>query len=81
MTLLDEYNWNNEKVRHILIDVVKYHLLPHVTRKNHAHKMWASLIRLFQDDNEKLKMVLRKKLRDIKMTKTKDVSSYLTCIT
>ena len=43
--------------------------------------MWESLTKLYQSPNENWKMVLREKLRNIKMTKTEKVSSYLTRIT
>ena len=57
--LLDEYNRKNVKARHILLDSVKYHLMPHVIGKKHAYEKWNTLIKLFQDDNQNRKMVLR----------------------
>ena len=60
---------------------MKDHIVPHVNGKKNSYEMWAALIKLFQDDNKKLKMVSRQKLRDTKMTKTDNVSSYLTRIT
>ena len=44
---LVEYNKKNVKEKHHLIDVVKDHLIPHVTGKNNAYEMWVSLINLF----------------------------------
>lgn len=43
--------------------------------------MWDSLVTLHQSSNENRKMVLRKKVRNTKMTKTDMVTSYLTKIT
>ena len=78
---MDEYNWKNVKARSTCLEAVKGHLVPHVTEKKHAYDMWAALIKLFQGENQNRKMVLRQKLRDTKMTKSKNVASYLTDIT
>jgi hypothetical protein len=43
--------------------------------------MWESLTKLYQSSNENRKMVLREKLKGIKMTKTENVTTYLTKIT
>lgn len=42
--------------------------------------MWEALTKLYQNDNENQKMVLREKLSDTKMSKNEIVSSYLTKI-
>ena len=78
--LLEEYQRKNMKEKCILLDVVKGHIMPHVTRKNNAFDMWEALIKFFQSHNQNLKMVLRAKLRGTKMTKTGNVTSYLTHI-
>lgn len=40
------------KVRLIILDGVKYPLIPHVSMKNNAHEMWMTLHNLFQNKNE-----------------------------
>ena len=42
--------------------------------------MWDALTSLYESSNENRKTLLRHKLRDTKMTKTKNASSYLTWI-
>ena len=42
--------------------------------------MWEALTKLYQNDNENQKMVLREKLSDTKMSKNEIFSSYLTKI-
>lgn len=42
--------------------------------------MWEALTKIYQNDNENQKMVLREKLSDTKMSKNEIVSSYLTKI-
>ena len=64
----------------IILDGVKDHLIPHLTGKNTAWHMWEALKTLFQNKNENRKMVLREKLREIRMTNSKKVTSYLTRI-
>ena len=65
---------------HIILDVVKDHVIPHLSGKDHAFKMWDALTSLYESSNENQKMVLRQKLREVKMTKTENASSYLTQI-
>lgn len=80
-TLLVEYNKKNVKAKRINIDAIKDHLIPHITGKKYAFDMWEALTKLYQSSNENMKMVLRVKLRNTKMTKTDTISSYLTKIT
>ena len=68
------------KVKHILLDAVKDYMIPHVIGKNNAFDMWAAPVKLYQSNNQNQKMVLREKLRDTKMTKTDNVTSYITRI-
>ena len=75
------YNKNNVKAKRIILDVVKDHIIPHVTGKKNAYDMRESLTKLYQSKNEKRKMVLREKLHNIKMSRFDIVTSDLTKIT
>jgi hypothetical protein len=77
-TLLAAYTKKSIKAKRIILDVIKDHLIPHVTGKANAYEMWESLTKLYQSTNENQKMILRKKLKSIKMTKAKNVVTYLT---
>jgi hypothetical protein len=68
------------KAKRIILDGVKDHLIPHLSRKNSTRDMWEALKSLFQSKNENHKMVLREKLRDTKMTGSDTVTTYLTRI-
>ena len=68
------------KAMRIILDAVKYHVIPHISAKDHAHEMWSALTGLFQSSNENRKMVLREKLKNIKMVKGEVCMSYLTRI-
>jgi hypothetical protein len=72
------HNQRDVKSRHIILDGVKDHLIPHLSGKKTARDMWEALKSLFQRKNENHKMVLREKLRDTKMTGSDTVTSYLT---
>jgi len=80
-TQLVAYNKKNGKAKRLILDAFKDHLIPHILGKKNAYEMWASLTKLYQSSNENQKMVLREKLRNVNMTKTKKVSSYITKIT
>ena len=79
---LDEYNKNNVKEKHIILNVVKDHIMPHVkdhimphvTSKNNSFDMWEALMKLYQSNNHNRKMVLGEKLIN-KITKTNNVIS------
>jgi hypothetical protein len=68
------------KAKRIILDGVKDHLIPHLSRKTTSRDMWEALKSLFQSKNENCKMVLREKLRDTKMTGSDMVMTYLTRI-
>lgn len=75
-----ECNLKDVKARGIILDAVKDHIIPHISGKHTAHQMWSALMNLYQSNNENRKMVLRKKLRNIRMNKSESVASYFTRI-
>jgi hypothetical protein len=80
-TLMAAYTKKNIKAKRIILDAIKDHVIPHVTGKSNAYKMWESLTKLYQSSNENRKMVSREKLKSIKMTKTESDATYLTKLT
>jgi hypothetical protein len=80
-TLLTAYTKKSIKDKRIIVDAIKYHLIPHLMGKENAYEMWESLNKLYQSTNENRKMVLREKLKSIKMTKAENVVTYLTILT
>ena len=77
---LSAFNKEDIKARRIILDVVKDHVIPHISSKTRAYQMWDALTSLFQSSNENRKMVLREKLKSIKMAKAEGVIFYLTRI-
>jgi len=80
-TTLAAFNKKNIKEKRIMLDAVKYHVIPHIYAKKRAHEMWTTLTNLYQGSNENRKMVLREKLKSIKMTKSETMTCYLSRIT
>lgn len=60
----------NVKAKRIILDVVKDHVIPHVSGKENSFQMWESLRKLYQISNLNRKMVLQKNLRSTNMTKS-----------
>jgi hypothetical protein len=80
--LLDAYfRKDNIKVKRTICDVVRDHIIPHLTGKDHAFEMWASLCKLYQSPNQNWKMVLQEKLKSIQMLDFETVISYLSRFT
>ena len=65
------------KVRGIILDGMKDHLIPHLSGKKTARDLWEAMNILFQSDNENHKIVLREKLKNTKMTRLDMLTSYL----
>jgi len=71
------HNQKDLEAKCIILDGVKDHLVPHLSRKTIDRDMWEALNGLFQIKNKILKMVLREKLKDTKMTRLDMVTSYM----
>jgi hypothetical protein len=76
--LLDAYfRKKNTKEKLIVCDVVRDHIIPHLTAKDCPFEMWASLCKLYQSPNQNQKMVLQEELGSIQMLNTELVTYYL----
>jgi hypothetical protein len=72
-----EFMRRNNKAKRIICDVVRDHIIPHLTGKTCAYDMWASISNLYERSNENQKMVLHDRLRGIHMLKDESVTSFL----
>jgi hypothetical protein len=54
------------KARRIILDVVKDHLIPHLSKKKLAREMFLGMKNLFQSSNTNKKMVRKKDLSKVK---------------
>ena len=78
---LTTHNKKYVKVRRIILDGVKDHIIPHLYGKKKMKDMWEALVKLYQSDNQRRKMLLRENLRSTKMAKGELVVTYLTKFT
>jgi hypothetical protein len=69
------------KEKSLILDGIKDHVVPRVSRKTTAKYMWKALSDLYQNKNENRVMALCKQLRGTNMAKVEGVISYLTRIT
>ena len=70
----------DSKAMLIIMDGVKDHIVPHLSGKKTALKMWKDLESLYQSKNENQKMVLQERMCNTKMAKG-GVVPYLTMLT
>jgi hypothetical protein len=76
--LLDaDFRKKNTKAKRTICNVVRDHIIPHLTGKDYAFEIWASMCKLYQSPNQNRKMVLQDKLRSIQMLDFETVTSYL----
>ena len=77
---LAAFNKKDIKARRIILDAVKDHVIPYISSKDCAYKLWDALTSLYQSSNENRKMTLKEKLKSVRMAKVEGVTSYLTRI-
>ena len=68
------------KARRILVDSVKDHLVPQISKMTTARKMFKTL-KKFEHSSINVTLTLRNKLSNMKMTKSKNIASYFMRIT
>ena len=78
----DKPRWrkNDAKARRILVDSVRDHLVPQISEKTTAMKMFKTLKKLFEHNNINVTLTLNK-LLNMKMTKSENIASYFMRIT
>jgi hypothetical protein len=61
---------NEMKAKLMIMDVVKDHLIPHISEKKTAKEMFDALDGLYQTENKGRKMALQNKLNSIEMIRS-----------
>jgi hypothetical protein len=74
---LDAWKKKVAKVRRILLEGVRDHIVSNLHGKATPYAMWKALMDLFQNNNDHRKLVLKDKLRKIKMEKGDSIPKYL----
>ena len=74
----EKHKKNVVKAKRIIIDSIKYHLIPHVSSLTTPKKMFDALSRLYEGNNINQKMTLRTQLKSVKMQSSETIQSYFT---
>ena len=77
-TQLVAYKEDDVKVRRIILDGVKGHIVTHILELDTTKKMWDVILNLYQNAISNKKMILKEKLKNTQMNQGEDVTSYLT---
>jgi hypothetical protein len=75
---LDAWKKKVAKVRRILLEGVRDHIVSNFHGKATPYEMWKALTNLFQNNNDHRKLALKDKLRKIKMDKGDSIPKHLT---
>jgi hypothetical protein len=75
---LDAWKKKVAKVRKILLEGVRDHIISSIHGKTTPYAMWKVLTDLFQNNSDHRKLVLKDKLKKIKMEKGDTIPKYLT---
>ena len=70
------WKWNDVKVRKILMDSMKNHLISHLAKLETAKEMFDSLKKLFKHDSASGLIALRTQLHTIMRNMSKSIASY-----
>jgi hypothetical protein len=68
---------NEKKAKRIVLDLVKDHLIPHISELQIARQMYEALNRLYESKDISQNLTLRNQLHNIKMDNSEYVTSYL----
>jgi hypothetical protein len=80
-TQLDKHNKKATKVKRIILDSVKDHLVPHIVEKKYIKDMYEALITLYHSVNIFRKMLMKNKLTSMHLSDIDTMASYLLKIT
>jgi hypothetical protein len=65
------------KSKRVLLDSVKDHMIPHISKKKTAKHMYTALVSLYQSRNTSQRLTLSHQLRSVEMSSSDTVASYL----
>jgi hypothetical protein len=74
---MEKFKDNDINTMSIIVNSLKYHLIPYISHLDSSKKMYDSLTNLFSIRNIGQVMSLKNELRDTKMTKDDTIASYV----
>ena len=74
----DKPRWRKDdaKARRILVDSIGDHLVPQISKKTTARRMFKTLKKIFEYSSINVTLTLRNQLSNMKMTKSENIASY-----
>jgi hypothetical protein len=76
VTVMEKFKDNGINSMSIIVDYIKYHLIPYISHLDSSKKMYDSLINLFSIRNIGHVMSLKNELHDMKMNDDDNITSY-----
>jgi hypothetical protein len=77
----EKYKKDMVRAKRIIVDSIKYHLIPQVFYKNTPNYMFDALTRMYEGKNINQKMNLRTQLKNTKMQKGESIQDYFSRVT
>jgi hypothetical protein len=77
IAIMEKFKDGDINAMSIIVDSIKYHLIPYISHIDSSKKMYDSLTNLFSVRNIGQVMILKNELRDMKMNDYDDITSYL----
>jgi hypothetical protein len=72
----EKYKKDMIKAKRIIVDFIKYHLMPQVSSKNTPKDMFDALTKMYEGRNINQKMNLRTQLKNTRMQKGETIQDY-----
>jgi hypothetical protein len=76
VAVMEKFKDNDINAMSIIVDSVKYHLIPYISHLDSSKKMYDALTNLFSVKNIGQVMSLKNELRDMKMNDDDSITSY-----
>jgi hypothetical protein len=76
VAIMEKFKDNDINSMSIIVDSVKYHLIPYISHLDSSKKMYNALTNLFSVRNIGQVMSLKNELRDMKMNDDESIKSY-----
>jgi hypothetical protein len=74
VTVMEKFKDNDINAMNIIMDSVKYHLIPYISHIDSSNKMYDALTNLFSVRNIRQVMSLKNELRDVEMNDDESIT-------
>ena len=74
---LNKFNENQVWAKHLIMEGVKDHVVPHISRKKMENEMWTDLKAMYQGNSIQWKILLENQMRLFRMQKGEEVDPFV----